>query len=107
MKQNNSNIKLRPDNDADWDTKDDSLLKGSTNPIDTDADVTKQKFIEIDGFSNNATICISCIVCGEGVPLSDIELYHYMRGSYVDSKICDKCKQAILHIRKQIDENKI
>ena len=43
-----------------------------------------------------------CIICDESVRLSNEEEELLKRGLTVGSKICDKCKQAILYIRNQI-----
>lgn len=43
--------------------------------------------------------CVSCIVCGEPVPLTTKELNTY--GPIY--KVCDKCKQAILHVRHYME----
>lgn len=44
----------------------------------------------------------SCLICGEAVPL----LSPFERGQY---KICDKCKEAVMHVREQlhIDASKL
>ena len=46
----------------------------------------------------------ACIICGDGVRLTDEEVMSMKYGRHLETKICDKCKQAILHIRKQLDE---
>ena len=49
-----------------------------------------------------AQLCTSCIVCNESVPLNkqeELVLYH---GGSIHSKICDKCKAAILYMREQM-----
>ena len=53
--------------------------------------------------NTNATLCTSCIVCNEPVPLTSEEEMRLEHGYTIHSKICDKCKQAILYIRKQIE----
>ena len=48
---------------------------------------------------NNFTVYgqCSCLICGEGVPIySPSE-----RGYY---KICDKCKEAVMHVRKALEQ---
>lgn len=47
----------------------------------------------------------ACLVCGDGVRLTEEEEMCLRYGHHIDVKICDKCKQAILHIRKQVEEN--
>lgn len=47
----------------------------------------------------------ACLVCGEGVRLTTEEEYAMRSGFHVNPKICDKCKEAILHIRKSIENS--
>ena len=51
--------------------------------------------------------CKSCIICGEFVTLDEFEESRLLHGMHISSKVCDKCKQAILYTRKQIEENKV
>ena len=44
-------------------------------------------------------ICIPCLVCGEGVTLTEEEEATMYYGHHVHSKVCDKCKEAILYMR--------
>lgn len=53
--------------------------------------------------STNVRLCMPCLICGESVVLTQEEELSLQYGHSVHSKICDKCKQAILHIRKQIE----
>lgn len=41
-----------------------------------------------------------CIICGEQVLLTDKERYTLNHGRWIDSKICDKCKKVVLHLRE-------
>ena len=48
-------------------------------------------------------ICVSaygtsCLICGEGV---DVTEYEALSGKAV-AKVCDKCKEAVLEIRRQM-----
>lgn len=43
-----------------------------------------------------------CIVCGEYVALNEMEEAALSYGRHVSSKICDKCKAAILYMREQM-----
>lgn len=45
---------------------------------------------------------ISCLVCGEPVPLTEMEESRLRHGMSIHSKICDKCKAAVLHMREQM-----
>ena len=47
----------------------------------------------------------ACLVCGESVVFTEHELMALNSGIKIDSKICDKCRQAILYARKQMEEN--
>ena len=55
-----------------------------------------------------AQLCISCLICGESVPLTEMEESRLQAGMNIHSKICDKCKAAILYMREQMEikENK-
>ena len=73
-----------------------------TNKVMTTETVTANKRI------HHYTISKACLICGDSVELDEIETAVMMAGHHVDSKICDKCRQAILHIRKQLyPENNI
>ena len=52
-------------------------------------------------------LCKPCIICGEPVHLDELEESQLYHGRHISSKVCDECKQAILYIRKQIEENKV
>lgn len=49
---------------------------------------------------------LPCIVCKEPVGLTkeESDMVQYGRQNELGSKICEKCRKAILHIRKQINE---
>lgn len=47
----------------------------------------------------------ACLICGEGIILTENEKEALYCGYHIDNKVCDKCKQAILYIRKQMEEN--
>lgn len=46
----------------------------------------------------------SCIICDEFVGLTENEKLSLLHGD-TQVKVCDKCKKAILYLRKQIDES--
>ena len=50
----------------------------------------------------NFRLCASCIICGEAVELTEMEEEQLRYGHYIHSKVCDKCKAAILYMRKQM-----
>lgn len=47
-------------------------------------------------------LCASCMVCGDSIRLEpwEVSVLHY--GHHIHSKICDKCKAAILYMREQM-----
>jgi uncharacterized protein YlaI len=51
-----------------------------------------------------ARLSIACLVCGEPVVLDEQEETRLDYGLPIHSKICDKCKAAILYMRKQIQK---
>ena len=46
-----------------------------------------------------ARICMSCLICGESVPISEFEEARLLHGMDIHSKICDQCREAILYVR--------
>ena len=60
---------------------------------------------EITGFNNTykATIAIQCLICGEGVELTENEQMCINYGRSIHSKVCDKCKAAVMKIRKEME----
>ena len=48
-------------------------------------------------------LCTSCLICGESVPLTEREELQIRHGMNIHSKICDKCREAILYMRKQME----
>ena len=49
------------------------------------------------------TLATNCIVCSESVPLTQLEEEIVCHGMTIGSKVCDKCKQAILYMRERIE----
>ena len=45
-----------------------------------------------------------CIICGETVELTPNEVMSLEYGSHIRSKVCDKCRAAVLRIRKQMEQ---
>ena len=68
---------------------------------DFHADI-KTAFIKTDDVK--VSIGVACIVCGESVELTDNECLALSRGHNIESKVCDKCKEAIIYMRKQIEK---
>lgn len=54
---------------------------------------------------NNIGLATPCIVCGESVKLTPNEEITLRYGHDIHRKICDKCKQAILYIREQVEKS--
>ncbi len=52
-----------------------------------------------------ARLSIACLVCGEPVTLEKWEEARLDFGLSIHSKICDKCKAAILYMREQMPQN--
>ena len=52
----------------------------------------------------NAKLCTSCIICGASIPLTEYEEATLRYGHHLHSKVCDKCKAAVLYIREQIEQ---
>jgi hypothetical protein len=46
-----------------------------------------------------------CLICDESVDLTDDDVAAMNHGRHIRSKVCDKCKQAILHMRRCIENN--
>lgn len=51
-----------------------------------------------------AKLGVSCIICGEFVPLSEKECLMVEHGLHMESKVCDKCKAAVMEMRKYKEE---
>lgn len=49
------------------------------------------------------TIAIQCLICGEGVELNWVEQACVDHGRSIHSKVCAKCKAAVMKIRKEME----
>ena len=49
--------------------------------------------------------CQLCIICNEPIELDERDNKKVDRGVALSSKVCDKCRAAVLKVRKEI-ENK-
>jgi hypothetical protein len=49
-------------------------------------------------------MCISCLICGDPVPLTEMEESALRYGHHIHGKVCDKCKAAILYMREQMEQ---
>lgn len=54
------------------------------------------------GHISVSAYCTSCLICGESV---DVTEYEALSRKAV-AKVCDKCKEAVLEMRRQLDANK-
>jgi hypothetical protein len=45
---------------------------------------------------------VDCIICGETIELTPNEEASLYYGHSIGSKVCDKCKQAVLYIREKM-----
>ena len=54
------------------------------------------KYATISTPATMGELGVACLICGECVKLSEHE--------ESQPKVCDKCKHAIMHIRKQIEQ---
>lgn len=53
--------------------------------------------------TNQSWIGMPCIICGESVALTSNEVLSLEHGLHIHSKVCDKCKAAVLRIREQME----
>jgi len=49
-----------------------------------------------------AVLGTACIICGESIPLTPDEIIMLERGHRISSKVCDKCKAAVLRMRREM-----
>lgn len=65
-------------------------------------DYTKQ--MAISGLNTNTTIGINCLICGEPTELNEQEYIRLKYGKDI-VKVCPKCRQAVMKVRKEMEEN--
>ena len=74
---------------------------------------TKNSIFKLDNTTKKSktfivpSLATHCIICGESVELSKIEEEAMHHGLNIGSKVCNKCKQSILHMRELLDTNTI
>ena len=56
---------------------------------------------------DNLSLGTYCIICGESVPLTQNEEMSLRYGHCIHSKVCDKCKAAVLRMREQVEQEEI
>ena len=79
-------------------------ITGRFHGYDDECDAIKTiKITEAD----KATFHTHCIICDAPVKLTDEEVIRLEYGRDIYSKVCDKCKQAIIRIRKMIECDEI
>ena len=49
-----------------------------------------------------STLCSPCIICEESVELTEAEEIAARYGHFNGCKVCNKCKQAVMHVREQM-----
>lgn len=62
-------------------------------------------YISIDEISKamKINLSIACLICDEPVALSEMEQSRLNYGLDIHSKICDRCKNAILYYRRKFE----
>lgn len=70
-----------------------------TNNRDKGKEVMKRTDISIINLAGNEKLEIAtrCLICDESVSITYLELYNNV------TKICDKCKQAVIKMRETIE----
>ena len=53
--------------------------------------------------AKNVGLSTACLICDEPVLLTDMEKSRLNYGLGIHSKICDKCKYAILYYRRKFE----
>lgn len=43
-----------------------------------------------------------CLICRQPAKLTKSEISSLMYGENIDVKVCDKCREAVLYVRKQL-----
>lgn len=55
-----------------------------------------------DNTTYKCVISTHCLICDDPIDLNEMESLHAQRGK-VSFKICDKCKSAVMKIRKEME----
>ena len=58
-------------------------------------------------YGNGWYYTMPCIICDESVKLTDEEYKMMQAGHRLRSRVCDKCKQAVLHMRDRMNISKV
>ena len=51
------------------------------------------------------TLEVECLVCGEGVELTQKETETLLLGYSIGVKVCDKCRRAVMRMSEQEKDN--
>ena len=51
-------------------------------------------------------LSIGCLVCDEPIKLNKMERCQFEYGYPVSPKICDKCKESIIHTREELEKKR-
>lgn len=92
------NKNLKNSNTDNSNISSDNLTTPCIN-LETDATTATAS---IDITNNSTRLATSCIICGESIELNDNEKLSLQYGLSIHSKVCEKCKEAVLYIREQI-----
>ena len=84
--------------------------KGEKMAKEIDISKSLKNFGAIDSYEHitankavTSMLCMGCLICGEPVPLSVEEESTLMNGINIGPKICDKCRNASLKMRENIE----
>lgn len=74
----------------------------------TEMTIARQEdvFITVTPDSIKDGIGVDCLICGEGIPLNENEKMDILHGGRIVIKICDKCKEAVLAMRREIQKRR-
>ena len=68
-------------------------------------DENKAKTITLRDQSNyDISICKACIICGEPISLTENEYIRIKHGLSIEPGVCNECKEAVLQMRKNMEE---
>ena len=57
--------------------------------------------------NNSVSFATSCLICNESIPLDDFEIARIKYGRDIAPKICDKCKNAVMQMRKELEKRNL
>lgn len=68
-----------------------------------DENKTKTTTLRVQSANCDISICKLCVICGEPIKLTETEFSLSKYGPVVPG-VCDKCKEAVLEMRKNMEE---